>query len=63
VSIIVLAALIGLTIAQLLFWEHLGETFGYAASVSVVGLSASLSMIAAAYVVVTHVWGTSGKSS
>ena len=44
------ATFVTLTIAQLVFWETLGETLGFAASVSVLGLSASLSLILAAYV-------------
>ena len=49
-SIAILATFVTLTIAQLVFWETLGETLGFAASVSVLGLSASLSLILAAYV-------------
>jgi hypothetical protein len=40
------------------FWETLGGTLGFAASVSVLGLSASLSLILAAYVAATHAFGS-----
>ncbi|WP_262269303.1 hypothetical protein [Microvirga yunnanensis] len=50
----ILAAIVTLTIAQLVFWETLGETLGFAATVSVLGLSASLSLILAVYVAATH---------
>ena len=53
-SIAILATFVTLTIAQLVFWETLGETLGFAASVSVLGLSASLSLILATYVAATH---------
>jgi hypothetical protein len=53
-SIAILATLVTLTIAQLVFWETLGETLCFAASVSVLGLSASLSLILAAYVAAIH---------
>jgi len=56
-SIAILAALVTLTIAQLVFWETLGETLGFAASVSVLGLFASLSLILAVYVAATHAFG------
>jgi hypothetical protein len=53
-SIFIFAIFAALTIAQLVFWESLGEAFGYAASLSVMGLCASLSLILAAYVAATH---------
>ncbi len=53
-SMAILAAIVTLTIAQLVFWETLGETLGFAATVSVLGLSASLSLILAVYVAATH---------
>ncbi len=56
-SILIFATIVTLTIAQLVFWETLGETLGFAASVSVLGLSASLSLILAAYVAATHAFG------
>jgi len=57
-SIAIFAALVTLTTAQLVFWETLGETLGFAASVSVLGLSASLSLILAVYVAATHTFGS-----
>jgi len=56
--IAILVTLVTLTIAQLVFWETLGETLGFAASVSVLGLSASLSLIVAAYVAATQTFGS-----
>ena len=56
-SIAIFATFVTLTIAQLVFWETLGETLGFAASVSVLGLSASLSLILAAYVAATRTFG------
>jgi hypothetical protein len=56
-SIAIFATIVTLTIAQLVFWETLGGTLGFAASVSVLGLSASLSLILAAYVAATHAFG------
>ena len=53
-SIIILATVFALTVAQLVFWENLGETFGYAASVSIMGLCASSTLILTAYVAATH---------
>jgi hypothetical protein len=55
--IAIFATFVTLTIAQLVFWEPLGETLGFAASVSVLGLFASLSLILAAYVAATHAFG------
>ncbi len=40
-SVVILAIVFALTVAQLVFWESPGETFGYAASVSIMGLCAS----------------------
>jgi hypothetical protein len=57
-SIASLATIVTLTIAQLVFWETLGETLGFAASVSVLGLFASLSLILAAYIAATHRFGS-----
>ena len=57
-SIAIFATIVTLTIAQLVFWETLGETLGFAASVSFLGLSASLSLIVAAYVAATHTFGS-----
>ena len=51
-------SLVTLTTAQLVFWETLGETLGFAASVSVLGLSASLSLILAVSVAATHTFGS-----
>ncbi len=53
-SIVIFATFVALTLAQLVFWESLGETFGYAASVSVMGLCASLTLILVAYVAATR---------
>jgi hypothetical protein len=53
-SIVILATFFALTVAQLVLWESLGETFGYAASVSIMGLCASITLILAAYVAATH---------
>jgi hypothetical protein len=53
-SIIILATFFALTVAQLVFWEALGEAFGHAASVSIMGLCASITLILAAYVAATH---------
>ena len=53
-SVIILAAFIVLTVAQLVFWESLGETFGYAAWISIMGLCASLTLIIAVYVAATR---------
>lgn len=53
-SIVILATFFVLTLAQLIFWERLGEAFGYAASVSVLGLFASLTLIVMARVAATH---------
>lgn len=44
-STVFFALLLALTIAQAVFWRYLGETFDYAASVSMFGLSASLTFI------------------
>jgi hypothetical protein len=60
-SIVFLATFIALTVAQLVFWESLGETFGYAASISIMGLCASITLILAAYVAATHTFRP-GKS-
>ena len=49
-SIVILAIIFALTLAQLIFWERLGEAFGYAASVSLLGLCASLTLIVMAHV-------------
>ena len=56
-SIIIFATFVAITVAQLVFWESLGETFGYAASISIMGLCTSLSLILAAYVAATHSFG------
>ncbi|QRM35962.1 hypothetical protein [Microvirga sp. VF16] len=53
-SIAFLATFIALTVAQLVFWDSLGKTFGYAASISIMGLCASITLILAAYVAATH---------
>jgi len=53
-SIAILAIVFALTVAQLVFWESLGETFGPAASVSIMGLCASITLILTAYVAATH---------
>jgi hypothetical protein len=60
-SIVLFATFIALTVAQVAFWESLGETFGYAASISVVGLCASITLILAAYLAATHTFRP-GKS-
>jgi hypothetical protein len=57
-SIVTFATFAALTIVQLVFWERLGEAFGYAASLSIMGLCASLSLILAAYVAATHSFRT-----
>jgi len=53
-SIVILAIFFALTLAQLIFWERLGEAFGYAASVSLLGLFASLTLIVMARVAATQ---------
>lgn len=53
-SAVILATFSILTVAQLVLWESLGEALGYAASVSVMGLCASVTLILAAYVAATH---------
>lgn len=53
-SIVILAAAFALTVAQLVFWEGFGDTFGYAASVSIMGFCASITLILAAYVAATY---------
>jgi hypothetical protein len=53
-SIVILATLFALTIAHLVFWESLGETFVHAAVVSVMGLCASITLILTIYVAATH---------
>ncbi len=53
-SIVIFATLLALTFAQIIFWESLGEAFGCAASISILGLSASLTLILAARVAATH---------
>lgn len=53
-SIVILATFFVLTLAQLFFWERLGEAFGYAASISVLGLFASLTLIVMARVAATR---------
>ncbi|EIM29841.1 hypothetical protein [Microvirga lotononidis] len=53
-SIVILATFFVLTLAQLIFWERLGEAFGYAASVSVLGLFASLTLIVMAQAAATQ---------
>ena len=45
-----------LTVAQVIFWRYLGETFNYAASVSVFGLSAALTVILAAIAALMSDW-------
>lgn len=60
-SIVILAAFLAMTLVQLVFWEGLGETFGYAASISVAGLCASIALIMTAYVAAVHSWGTSSS--
>lgn len=50
----ILATFLALTVAQLIFWENLGEMFGFAASVSALGLCTALTLIVAARVVATH---------
>ncbi len=61
-SVVILAMVFALTVAQLVFWEILGEAFGYAASISVMGLCASLTLILTAYVAATHPFH-SGKNT
>jgi hypothetical protein len=53
-SIVFLAVFGALSLAQLIFWEVLRDTLGAAASVSLLGLSASLTLITASYVTATH---------
>jgi hypothetical protein len=53
-SIVILATFFVLTLAQLIFWARLGEAFGYAASISVLGLFASLTLIVMARVAATQ---------
>lgn len=53
-SIVTLAIFFALTLAQLVFWESLGAMFGPAATVSIMGLCAALTLILAAYVAATH---------
>jgi hypothetical protein len=53
-SIVILATFFALTLAQLVFWERLGEAFGYAASISLLGLLASLTLIVMARVAATR---------
>jgi ABC-type sulfate transport system permease component len=53
-SIIILATFLVLTLAQLIFWEQLGEAFGYAASISLLGLFASVTLIVMARVAATR---------
>lgn len=53
-SVAILAMIFALTVAQLVFWDILGEAFGYAASISIAGLCASVTLILAAYVAATH---------
>ncbi|MBA1154649.1 hypothetical protein [Microvirga mediterraneensis] len=59
-SIVILAAFLVTTLVQIVFWEGLGEAFGYAASICVAGLCASITLILAAYVAAVRSWGTSG---
>jgi hypothetical protein len=61
-SIVIFATFVALTLAQLVFWESLGETFGYAASVSVMGLCASITLILTAYVSATCTRGGAAKN-
>ncbi|MEZ0170980.1 hypothetical protein [Microvirga sp. TS319] len=60
-SVVILAVLFSLTLAQLIFWDSLGETFGFAASVSVLGVCASLTLILAAHVAATHTFRLGGR--
>ncbi len=60
-SIVLFVAFIALTVAQLVFWESLGEMFGYAASISIMGLCASITLILTAYFAATHTFRP-GKS-
>jgi len=53
-SIVILAIFIALTLAQLFIWESIGEALGFAASVSMMGLSAAITLILMAYVAATH---------
>ncbi|WP_262027008.1 hypothetical protein [Microvirga sp. Mcv34] len=53
-SIAIRALFFALTFAQLIFWERLGESFGYAASISLLGLSASITLIVTAWVAATE---------
>jgi len=53
-TVVILATFFTLTVAQLVFWESLGETFGSAASISIMGLCASITLILTAYVAATH---------
>ncbi|RDI52272.1 hypothetical protein [Microvirga subterranea] len=58
-SVVILAMVFALTVAQLVFWEILGKTFGYAASISITGLCASVTLILAAYVAAIHTFHSS----
>lgn len=53
-SFAILAAFFVLTVAQLVFWESLGETFGYAAWISIMGLFSSITLILAVHAAATH---------
>lgn len=55
-SIVFLAVTFALTLVQLVFWESLGEMFGFAASISILGLSASITLILTARVAATHMF-------
>lgn len=55
-SVAILAIVFALTLAQFIFWERLGEAFGYAASLSLLGLSISLTLIAMARVALTQIF-------
>ena len=56
-SIVTLALFFVVTLAQIVFWENLGEMLGFAASVSVLGVCASLTLILAAHVAAAHTFG------
>jgi hypothetical protein len=60
-SIVLFVAFIALTVAQLVFCDSLGESFGYAASISIMGLCASITLNLTAYFAATHTFRP-GKS-
>lgn len=56
-SIVILTIFFALTLAQLVFYDSLIEIFGSAASISVLGLCAALTLILMSYVAATHTFG------